>query len=166
MATILDPNELRHSFAMLQYLKRLGKYEEEKPYLIGYDVPLEDENERSNLEFDNVTVPIYDVRPKLENLRVDWNGFEVIRIPSELMKSYFDIRDINSELEGVKCILEKHFKTDKVIIYDHTYRKEEDQSTESLYTFQDRPNHSLVIRHPHAGGQLKASEAATIDSTN
>lgn len=105
--------------AVVSYLKPLDRYELEKPYILGYEIPLKDETVRNNLEFEEKRVPIYDVRCIRNTLSVDQNGFELLSIPQAELDRYFSSSASSENLEGVACLLRSHFATEHIFCYDH-----------------------------------------------
>ncbi|OKO93440.1 hypothetical protein PENSUB_12503 [Penicillium subrubescens] len=120
MASLLHIRQgLQQYSVRIEYLKPLAKYNREKPYLLGLDIPLADESGRSNLEFESITLKAADARIVRDRLSVECHGFELLTLPPEVMARHFDHNDKRLEMEGVHAILANKFKTDKVIVYDH-----------------------------------------------
>src|SRR6266536_2995173 len=79
-------------FAELGYLQRLDLYRHEKPFQIF--IPIEDDTRQTNLEFEQKSQNIVDIRPNLNSFRLDTNGFEVRHLPTAV--DYGSFQDENS----------------------------------------------------------------------
>lgn len=106
-------------FAIIKHLKPLPKYEQEKPYILGYGIPLQDESTRNNLEFEEKKVAIYDARGIRDELSVEKNGFELLSISRSEIELHFQDSSALTNLQGVELLLEKRFETEHVFCYDH-----------------------------------------------
>ncbi|KAI1453886.1 hypothetical protein F4805DRAFT_441729 [Annulohypoxylon moriforme] len=140
----------------LDYLKRLSKYQQEKPYVLSYGIPLQVESFRSNLEYEEHCVRLLDIRTCSDKPDIDQNGFEVIYITDQLMSIYFGTRNNDLEIQGAQRVLRERFKAEQVIVYDYTRRREESTPQENLYNYENRPSHSIVVRNPHADQTRKS----------
>ncbi|KAL6830014.1 hypothetical protein V8C40DRAFT_263823 [Trichoderma camerunense] len=138
----------------VEYVKPLPKYTAEKPYILGLDIALSDESIRTNLEFEQKQLNVSDARSVRDELSVEAQGFELLTIPSEIMALHFNDIDSRNETKGVQSLLSQRFKTDKVYLYDHAYRKEESKAKEAEYSFSNRPGHAIIVRNPHADQTL------------
>lgn len=136
MADILCA-DLRPTAATIEYLKPLQKYCQEKPYLLSYGVPLSDESYRTNLEFEQSLVALYDLRPICNKVRFETSGFELLDIPRDALSRYFGISSTQSELEGVRTLLQARFDAEKVITYDHAVSAEIGDHTKSVILSRD-----------------------------
>lgn len=65
----------------LEYLDRLPKYLVEKPYQLALDVPLEDEADRTNVEFKRHSVKLLDIRSISDQIRLEHHGFQLLKLP-------------------------------------------------------------------------------------
>ncbi|KAF2117052.1 hypothetical protein BDV96DRAFT_644487 [Lophiotrema nucula] len=116
MATLAELSKsLPHTFATVQYMKNDEKYKTEKPYYIGYTVPLADESQRSNHEYDSCQIRLHDVRAVKDQLGVKRNAFEMLTIPPSLMDQYFfDDDNKLSHASGAVETLKSIYSTDLV----------------------------------------------------
>lgn len=105
----------------VEYLKPLPKYGTEKPYLLALDIPLADEADRTNLEFEEVRLEAADSRRVRCHISLESMGFELRTLPPELMERYFDSSrsDKRAEMDGVSALLTDRFAAEKVIVYEH-----------------------------------------------
>lgn len=108
--------------ATLEYLKRQPKYKTEKPYILALDISLEDEASRSNLDFEQVEVPVANLRSHQHLISLPHHGFECLKIPLEDMNKWFRHLNPLKESEGVQEILSTHLGAEKVIVFDHAVR--------------------------------------------
>ena len=73
-----------HVDADLHYLARIA----ERPFTYTFDPP--PNAQRSNIEAETHTVPIYDLRPVAPNLSIDREGFELLQSPTAMGDFYDD----------------------------------------------------------------------------
>lgn len=115
--------QLRKYKMALDYVVPSVRYDTEKPYLLSLDVPVEDEPDRSNLEFAEVYVDAADARPINNSLSVEVNGFELVDVGPGFVAKYFNGQDKATELAGIHALMKEKFQAEKVIIYDHAVRR-------------------------------------------
>lgn len=108
--------------AHVDYLKRLPLYQTEKPFQLF--IPIEPgaiDQRPSNLEFESRQCTFHDVRNELPSCRLDSQGFEVLRHPTQMNPVSFEQRELveSQYLEEVKDILKKvDGGYDKIFIFD------------------------------------------------
>lgn len=164
----------------VEYLKDLDRYKAEKPYTLGFDIELEDESERTNLECEKRDIVIHDLREKWREVNINDHGFELQPLPADVVDTYFADIEPLAEIEGAALVLRKRFKTEHVIVFDHRvclvllschqfgpstniecfalqYRKEQRQSEGEWYTNKEQPAYSLLVNNPHAGSFATAA---------
>ncbi|KAL2833838.1 hypothetical protein BDW59DRAFT_156637 [Aspergillus cavernicola] len=136
---------------ILEYVRRLEIYKKQKPYLLAYDIPVQEEGPgRTNLELEDISVAAHDLRPIVHQIQLEDCGFELLNLSTHTMEELFTSGYQQSEAEGVRQLLLERFSAEEVIIFDHAYRKEELRSKEHQYSFENRPAQSIVVRNPHA----------------
>ncbi|KAI1317384.1 hypothetical protein F5Y16DRAFT_419645 [Xylariaceae sp. FL0255] len=136
--------------ARLEYLRRLPQYQYEKPYTIGYDIPLVIESSRSNLDFEEHWFDVSDVRQCLDTLSLERDGFEVVSLSERLMSTHFMSDDKLMESRGVQSVLKDRFLSELVVVYDHVRRREVSREEENSFNQVNKPKRSIVVRNPHA----------------
>jgi hypothetical protein len=104
----------------IRYLKRLREYEKVKPYLAAVlpqygqyldDFPL------TNLEFDEHTIEVTDIRPKLGQVSLEENGFEIFPLlgAEKVISTANDVAEYQRETEK---LLATRFGAEKVISFE------------------------------------------------
>lgn len=107
--------------AIIYCLKECDKYVTEKPYVISLDVDVQEE-QRTNLEFEEKVIDIKDLRPRAHQVNLDFHGFELHKIADESMEAYFSEDTIELEIEGARQELEKRFGAELVVVFDSRVR--------------------------------------------
>ena len=77
----MDTNDCQSVVGTLIFLKRLDRYEKEKPYCIHVPASAVPGGKSSNEEDELVETNIQDLRRQKEVFSIDKNGFEVINCP-------------------------------------------------------------------------------------
>jgi hypothetical protein len=104
----------------IRYLKRLPEYEKVKPYLAA--VPRQPGNDLdnfplTNLEFEEHTVEVTDIRPNLHQVNIENHGFEILpRLGVQRVVSSID--DVAEYQRETEKLLEAHFGAEKVISFE------------------------------------------------
>ncbi|EHK49527.1 hypothetical protein TRIATDRAFT_92576 [Trichoderma atroviride IMI 206040] len=132
----------------LAYLADIPKYDLEKPYAIEFDIPLENESFRSNLEFESSIVSIRDLRLRKEKIRLEEHGFEVVDTASSFEHDYFRSEAPICEMQDVESLLKERFETEQVFCF--TQRLSSQQSPCRLHDRKRfwKPIHHTVKNHP------------------
>lgn len=105
--------------ASVQFLKWQNLYNSEKPFNIFLDIPAEaKEQRRTNLIFEDITIPIEDIRGEEHNFTLDNQGFMITRLPK--FTGTLDTETIqNQHLPAVEKLLkEKVEGAHRVFIFD------------------------------------------------
>jgi hypothetical protein len=105
--------------ALLDYLKDAEVYKREKPYILAFDIPLENEEKRNNLKHESRKVRLRDLRECNTQVSVQSHGFELLRISERGMHEFFSGHSRDEEIIGVTVLLRERFATQKVFCYDH-----------------------------------------------
>lgn len=114
---------LQHVRASVQFLKWQDLYNKEKPFNIFLDIPLEAKEQRkTNLVFEDIEIPIEDIRGNEHNFTLDNHGFMTTRLPRFI--GSLDTETVqNKHLPAVERLLkEKVEGADRVFIFDWRVR--------------------------------------------
>jgi hypothetical protein len=112
--------------ASVRYLGRLPKYIKEKPYKIMLDVS-EFGYPQSNHEWEEVNVLVTDAQATREAFTIEQNGFQFLRLPTELTNADFDdtlkIAEIyNAEVIAGALSIFPSLEDIEVVITNHNVR--------------------------------------------
>jgi hypothetical protein len=112
--------------ASLKYLERLPRYIKEKPYKIMLDVS-EFGYPQSNHEWEEVNVLVTDAQATREAFKIEQNGFQFLRLPTELTKADFDDKARIAEVYNAEVIagalsLFPNLEDVEVVIINHNVR--------------------------------------------
>jgi hypothetical protein len=119
----MSPNTRQNVRAKVQFLKWQDIYHKEKPFNIFLEIaPSAKDQRKTNLVFENVEIPIEDMRGDEESFALDTHGFMVTQLPA--FTAHLDtasIRDIH--LPAVKRLLKEKIEgADEVFIFDWRVR--------------------------------------------
>lgn len=101
------------------YIADSPKWNDEKPYYISGSLPKDQEHMRTNLEYAAHTLALHNLRGHEHNLRMERNGFELVKYPPEVSLS-LDAEDedrTQDYLEATALWLEGRFQAEKVLCY-------------------------------------------------
>jgi len=112
--------------AFVDYLRDAEKYATEKPYILAFDIEIEKEEQRTNLEYERKTIQTYDLRNSSNIPLIESDGFELLPISGNDMARYFSASSSEQELLGVAKLLRERFSTEFVFCYDHAVSQESD----------------------------------------
>jgi len=129
------------------YLKRSGLYAKEKPFYFSGTLEIEQEDRRSNLEYEvHDGIKVRDLREHQQALSLKSHGFELLRhTPTvDLLAPSEDI--IYSYLEELVETVKEHLGAEAVFAYNYRFRREQivDDSIDvnepmGSFTNQDKP---------------------------
>ncbi|KAH8881848.1 methyltransferase CmcJ [Thozetella sp. PMI_491] len=127
--------------AEVQYLKRLGLYETEKPFQLFFPVDKNSEDCRTtNLEFESKLQTFVDIRDRIRDFSLDSHGFQILQRPIVLDPSSYLNRDAveSHYLPEVKQILTTIDQGyDKAFIFDWRVRNSATPREEVEYDMND-----------------------------
>jgi len=106
-----------HVDADLHYLARIA----ERPFTYTFDPP--PNAQRSNIEAETHTVPIYDLRPVAPNLSIDREGFELLQSPTAMGDFYDDEQVRRIYYPETERLIAQATGASRVFIFDHTVRR-------------------------------------------
>ena len=101
------------------YIADSPKWNDEKPYYISGALSKEQEHMRTNLEYAAHTLALRNLRGHEHNLKMERNGFELVKYPPEVILS-LDTEDedrTQDYLEATALWLERRFQAEKVLCY-------------------------------------------------
>ena len=108
--------------ANLRFLKRLELYESEKPFQIFCNIPIDAEDQRqSNLEFEEFTVALHDIRQQRPAPSLDNNGFTTRKHSTAMKSEDFLNRELVESiyLPEIEALLrEAEDNIDRIFIFD------------------------------------------------
>lgn len=93
------------------YLADLEKYRVEKPYAIEFEIALESEEHRTNVEFEAKTLPLASIRGIEHKISIEEHGFEVLRVPRSIEDMYFAKNEQLRDMDGVVKLMKERFNT-------------------------------------------------------
>jgi hypothetical protein len=81
--------------ASFEYLQKLPLYQKEKPFRVYYEIPKSAADQRrTNLEFEEKTFNVEDIRPASSNFSLDRHGFAVKEFHTSLSMDDFNDKAI------------------------------------------------------------------------
>lgn len=104
----------------LVFLKRLERYEQEKPYYIHVPASAVPGRKSTNEEDEIVEVTIQDLRHQMEAFKIDQNGFEVINCPPILDCASFSNKVLveTTFLPKIECAIKDKLGASIALVYD------------------------------------------------
>lgn len=107
------------SYIDLTFLKNLLEYENSKPYYISGPLPENQENVRTNIQYETLyRVPLSNVRGFENKLSLARHGFQIMKIPNDV--NDLDIRGNQKQdyVEKITGLVEKELGAPFVMCYD------------------------------------------------
>ncbi len=154
---------LREYEVSIEYVKPLQRYMIEKPYTLGFDIALDKESSRTNLEFERLQLMAGDARDVRAKLSVETHGFEFMTIPPGCMANHFAHLGVSNEVEGVRSLLSQRFNTDKVIIYDHAVRSISPLPHNVYLTFSSIGKRRIERKKPNTPSQTAPATQSSFE---
>lgn len=103
-----------------QYIKDSPKFETEKPYHFSGPLDPDEENRRTNIEFEwHYDVPVRDLRGHIDTLDLDIHGFKIVRNGSNLLEGLQETETFIKYLKDTTDLVKSQLNASRAICFDY-----------------------------------------------